>query len=260
MQTKGMNRNSEESSDDVAIFIDGSNLYHSLEENCGRADLDFGAFARKLVGDRHLYRIYYYNILQDTEKKGQAYQDQQKFFSSLYKIPYLEVRLGTSKYRGEVMVEKGVDIMLATDLLQFAWQGVYGTAILVTGDGDFTYAAQAVKNFGKYVEIAAFPSNLSWDLAQVADDRHFLDREFFSELWVTSRGPVPLKRRRSRGKGGRGPGGPPVAQGQAPSSSSQSPGQGQSPGQAQGTGQGFAQAPSQGQPPPQPRPVPTPLL
>ena len=32
----------------VAIFIDGSNLYHSLEENCGRFDLDFGAFAEKL--------------------------------------------------------------------------------------------------------------------------------------------------------------------------------------------------------------------
>ena len=78
------------------MFIDGSNLYHSLEENCGRADLDFGAFARKLVDGRELYRIYYYNILQDVEKKGPAYQDQQKFLASLYSVPFLEVRLGTS--------------------------------------------------------------------------------------------------------------------------------------------------------------------
>ena len=32
----------------VAIFIDGSNLYHSLEENCRRYDVDFGAFSAKL--------------------------------------------------------------------------------------------------------------------------------------------------------------------------------------------------------------------
>lgn len=87
----------EHEEDSVAIFIDGSNLYHSLEENCSRADLDFGAFARKLVDGRDLYRIYYYNILQDADKKGQAYRDQQKFLASLYNVPYLEVRLGTSR-------------------------------------------------------------------------------------------------------------------------------------------------------------------
>jgi len=228
----------------VAIFIDGSNLYHSLEENCGRADLDFGAFARKLVGDRALHRIYYYNILQDVEKKGQAYQEQQKFLASLYSVPYLEVRLGTSKFRGDVLVEKGVDIMLATDLLQFAWQGVYDSAILVTGDGDFTYAVQAVKNSGRYVEVAAFPANLSWDLMQVADNRHFLDREFFGELWVTNRGPSggAAKRRRYRGKGGRG--GERPAQGGA---------QQQHPSQQQAQVQ-------QPYAPPEPRHVPTPVM
>jgi hypothetical protein len=29
----------------VAIFIDGSNLYHSLAEHCNRFDLDYRAFA-----------------------------------------------------------------------------------------------------------------------------------------------------------------------------------------------------------------------
>lgn len=102
------------------------------------------------------------------------------------------------------MVEKGVDIMMATDLLQFAWQGVYDTAILVTGDGDFTYAVQAVKNLGTFVEIAAFSANVSSDLAQVADDRHFLVREFFSDLWGTNSG-MSAKRRRFRGKRLHGP-------------------------------------------------------
>ncbi len=178
----------------AAVFIDGSNLYHSLEENCGRADLDFQAFVQKLVGERELFRAYYYNILQDPERKGIGYQEQQKFLATLYAIPLLEVRLGTAKQRGDVVVEKGVDIMLATDLLQYGWRDLYDVAILVSGDGDFTYAVQAVKNSGKYVEVAAFSANLSWDLVQVADDRRFFDQEYFQDLWVAARG-APRRRR-----------------------------------------------------------------
>ena len=90
--------------------------------------------------------------------------------------------------RGDVTVEKGVDIMLATDLLRFAWNDLYDVAILVSGDGDFAYALQAAKDRGKHVEVAAFSSNLSWELAQVADDREFLTPEYFSDLWSRKRG------------------------------------------------------------------------
>ena len=171
----------------VAVFIDGSNLYHSLEENCKRYDLDFAAFAKKLCGDRPMFRTYYYNVLRDPDRNPQAYQDQQKFLTALYNTPYLEVRLGSSKMRGDIAVEKGVDIMLATDLLRLGWDDLYDVAVLVSGDGDFAYALQAVKDMGKHVEVAAFPSNLAWELAQIADDREFFEPEFFEDLWSRKR-------------------------------------------------------------------------
>lgn len=171
----------------VAIFIDGSNLYHSLEENCKRYDVSFAAFATKLCNGRTMFRTYYYNVERDPDRNPQAYQDQQKFFSALYNTPYLEVRLGTSKMRGDVAVEKGVDIMLATDLLRLAWDDLYDVAILVSGDGDFAYAIQAAKNMGKHVEVAAFPANLSWELAQVADDRELLTPDYFADIWSNRR-------------------------------------------------------------------------
>ncbi|MBI3743714.1 MAG: NYN domain-containing protein [Chloroflexi bacterium] len=198
--------------DRVAVFIDGSNLYHSLEENCRRADLDFEGFVYRLLAGRTLYRTYYYNILQDAERQ-QGASEQQKFLASLYKIPRFEVRLGTTKYRGDQLVEKGVDIMLATDLLHYAWEDLYDVAIVVSGDGDFAYAVKTVKNMGKHVEIAAFPVNLSTEMAQIADDRHFFDQEFFKDLWVSGHkqatagggGPVaggaPRRRRRRGGRG-----------------------------------------------------------
>jgi uncharacterized LabA/DUF88 family protein len=171
----------------VAIFIDGSNLYHSLEENCKRFDLDFAAFSKKLSKGRKIYRTYYYNVLRDAERNTQAYLDQQKFLSVLYSTPYLEVRLGESKIRGDTAVEKGIDIMLATDLLKFAWNDLYDIAILVSGDGDFSYAVKAVKDTGKHVELAAFPSNLSSDLSNIADDREFFSPTYFKGLWTRKR-------------------------------------------------------------------------
>mgnify|MGYP001227136917 CR=1 FL=1 len=171
----------------IAIFIDGSNLYHALEENCGRMDLDFREFILKIGGGRQLFRAYYYNILQDADRKGHAYQEQQKFLATLYNTHFLEVRLGTSKYRGDALVEKGVDIMMATDVLQFGWRDLYDVAILVSGDGDFAYALQTVKNLGKHVEVVAFPSTLSYELTQIADFLQILDRSFFEDLWVSGR-------------------------------------------------------------------------
>ena len=173
--------------DRVAIFIDGSNLYHSLEENCSRFDLDFAAFSKKLVGDRLHFRTYYYNVGRDPDRNPQAYQDQQKFLSALYNTPYLEVRLGASKVRGESAVEKGIDIMLATDLLRFAWEDLYDVGVLVSGDGDFAYAVQTAKDLGKHVEVAAFPANLSWELAHVADQREFFEPSYFADLWSRRR-------------------------------------------------------------------------
>ena len=167
----------------ISIFIDGSNLYHSLEENCHRFDLDFSAFADKLCRGRTLYRIYYYNMLRDSERNANAYQEQQKFLGALYSTPYLEVRLGTAKMRGDITVEKGIDIMVATDLLRLAWEDRYDVAILVSGDGDFAYAVQAVKDLGKHVEVAAFQSNLSWELGNVADNRELFTNDYFKSLW-----------------------------------------------------------------------------
>jgi uncharacterized LabA/DUF88 family protein len=171
----------------VAIFIDGSNLYHALRSNFRRHDLNFAEFTKKLCGSRVFFRTYYYNVLQSPTQRPDGYRDQQEFLDILRKTPYLEVRLGSTKMAQGVAVEKGIDIMLATDLLYFAWNNFYDVAVLVSGDADFAYALQAVKNMGKHVEVAYFESGVSKDLLNVADNRHQLDRGFFRGLWAGKR-------------------------------------------------------------------------
>ncbi len=188
----------------VAIFIDGSNLYHALEGTLRRHDLDFTQFVAKLCGDRCLFRTYYYNALQNVSQRPDAFREQQEFLDTLRKTPYLEVRLGTIKTEQGTQMEKGVDIMLGTDLLYFAWNNFYDTAILVSGDADFAYALQAVKNMGKHVEVAYFEGAASRDLLNIADARHQLDKAFFAPLWTRRR-----SGRRRRGKSASGQDGAP---------------------------------------------------
>jgi len=173
--------------DRLAIFIDGSNLYHGLRSNFGRHDINFAKFSSKLCNERRLFRTYYYNILQDPTQRPDSYREQQEFLDNLRKTPYLEIRLGSTKVSQGIPVEKGIDIMLATDLLYFAWNDFYDVAVLVSGDSDFAYALQAVKNMGKHVEVAYFESGASKDLLHVADNRYLLNRSFFSGLWAHRR-------------------------------------------------------------------------
>ena len=123
--------------DRVMVYIDGSNLYHVLSQNCGRHDLQFDKFSTKLANGRSLRRTYYYNVRQDNETSANMVQDQKKFLDSMYETPFIEVRLGIWKQRGDTLVEKGVDVMLATDLVAHAYQDHYDTAIVVSGDADF---------------------------------------------------------------------------------------------------------------------------
>ncbi len=169
--------------DRVVIFIDGSNLYHALRENVGRTDLNFAEFSRKLVGDRTFIRTYYYNVLQDPVRNPDGNREQSEFLNVLRGTPFLEVRLGGTKLSQGATVEKGVDVMLATDIVYFSWIGTYDTALLVSGDSDFAYALQTIKNMGKRVEVAYFETNASRDLLETADTTHLLTKVFFQGLW-----------------------------------------------------------------------------
>ena len=191
----------------IMVFIDGSNLYHVLGEVCGRHDLNFGKFAEKSTGDRRLIRTYYYNIRQDSERDPNIATEQGKFLQTMYETPYLEVRMGVSKRHGETMVEKGVDVYMATDLVAFAFMDLYDTAIVVSGDGDFFPAIQTARNQGKHIEVAAFDNNLSSEAGNVADVVIKLNKTYFTGLWSdrrrreTSASPARRTRNTSAGSG-----------------------------------------------------------
>lgn len=178
----------------VNVYIDGSNFYNGCRDELGRVDIDIGTFAKKLVGARTQGRTYYYNVPLSAEHPQESRTAQQRFFNALARTPYLEVRLGRLVKRRwhcnscqtdhDRWLEKGVDMRLGVDLLSHASSNLYEVAILVSGDGDFEHAVQAVKNLGKHVEVACFRGSRSDALLQASDFMHDLDKSFFADLYV----------------------------------------------------------------------------
>ncbi len=171
----------------VMIFIDGSNLYHSLKNFFKRTDLDIGKFCNKLIEKRRLVRIYYYNAAVGRREEPDRYRDQQTFFSSVSAVPYCELRLGRLVYvnwPNNPPYEKGVDIQLTSDLLTHSYKDNYDVGILVAGDTDYVGALQAVKDNGKNIEVALFGrDSTSRPLREVSDKVITIDRKYIKGCW-----------------------------------------------------------------------------
>jgi len=174
-------------SERVMIFIDGSNMYHSLRHFFKRTDIDIGRFCQKILNKRRLVRIYYYNAKVGQKEEPERYLDQKKFFTGVEAIPYTELRLGRLVYNnwpGTPPYEKGVDIQLATDMITHSFKNNYDVAILVAGDNDFVGALQAVKDNGKHVEVALFgKERTSMQLRNVADKVVIIDGRLLRDCW-----------------------------------------------------------------------------
>lgn len=173
--------------DRVMIFIDGSNMYHSLKTNFKRTDIDIRRFCDKLLDKRRLIRIYYYNAQVGRKEEPERYKQQQVFLNSVKLIPYCEVRLGRLVYNNwpnTPPYEKGVDILLTTDFLTHSFKNNYDVAILVSEDGDYVSALQAVKDNGKNVEVALFgKERTSVLLREAADKVITIDGRFLRGCW-----------------------------------------------------------------------------
>ena len=68
-----------------------------------------------------------------------------------------------------VRQQKGVDTLIALDLVRLAGRGVINTAVLVSGDRDLAEAIRAAQDFGIEVLVATPGRGLAREVAEVAD-------------------------------------------------------------------------------------------
>jgi len=164
----------------LTIFIDGSNLYHSLQA-LKISKINFSKFVEFLKKDKMLISVFYYNASLDISIDKKKYWEQQKFFDFLRRIPGFKVILARMKKHkrenGKMIFEvKGDDIMLATDIISGAYENLYDTAMIVSGDEDFVPAIKKCQKLGKKVGNVYFSSTSSNYLKHSCDFSICMDK------------------------------------------------------------------------------------
>ena len=164
----------------VAVFIDKEYVHRSVEHLMGPDfSLCWESFVELLVENRWLLRAYFYDAKLIAVRDPQSAGAQQRLLDRLRFTPYFDVRLG--RLTGDPPRQKGVDLLLAVDMLKLAMRDAYDTAILATGDGDFTEIVREVQTHGKHIELIYF-SNCSYELKMTADMRRQLTDADLNDL------------------------------------------------------------------------------
>jgi len=149
----------------VAIFIDGSNLYHNLKRF--NIKTTFEEVIKSVETKREIVDIFYYTALLDKSFDEKRYNEHKRFLDKIKQIPNFHIVLCNLRKvvleNGSVdFVIKGDDVYLATDLIKGAYENLYDVAIIISGDGDFVPAIKLVQKNNKKVINAFFPKSSSY--------------------------------------------------------------------------------------------------
>lgn len=165
-------KNNEAKKERVAIFIDGSNFYHSLKRL--NIKIDFEKLIDILLRKRELVGVFYYTASLDIESNEKRYWEHQRFLEELEKIPKFNIVLcnlkrikqkdGSFQY-----FIKGDDARLIHDFIVGAYEDLYDRAIIISGNEDFAPMIATAQKRGKKIGNAHFYKDSSKTLRDSCD-------------------------------------------------------------------------------------------
>jgi len=169
----------------VAVYLDGSNFYHILRDpRVNLHDLlqyDYKGLADWLARGRRIVSLrYYVGVVRakPEDDKGQRMRsNQQRLFARLKKQGWNVVLGHMMQYDNGGFHEKGVDVLIALDIVEGAYQEVYDTAILVSSDTDLLPAIARAQEKGRSVEYVGSSYRPSFGMIKHANENRLLTKE-----------------------------------------------------------------------------------
>lgn len=167
----------------AALFLDAGYLDKVLEFH-GRLRIDYERFSDALCEPDERFRTYYYNCppwqgnppSDDDRARLSSYQ---AFAHRLNLLNRFVVREGRLQKIGDRFRQKGVDMLLAVDLLRLAYGGRIDRMLLLTADSDFVPAIEAARDTGVVTSLVYAPSlNVHNSLLSAVDERLRLEPAF----------------------------------------------------------------------------------
>ena len=90
------------------------------------------------------------------DKQLRNFEGQKKLFEELKGNQLIELRQTPLKQNNGEVHQKGVDVLLATDLVHLAHTDAYDLAIILSGDTDLIEAVKLIRKLGKKVVIISY--------------------------------------------------------------------------------------------------------
>ncbi|MBI4344749.1 MAG: NYN domain-containing protein [Euryarchaeota archaeon] len=184
----------------LMIFIDGAYLRECFKKFFGHDRIKFDWLARVLFGEIRgdltgkafpgsppdLVRVYYYDAYYDTTDVVSVEEENhiktREDFEKINENQYYEVKLARLKKCKGRLKQKGVDVFLATDMVNKAHLNHYDIALLVTGDDDYLDLVKTVKDIGGKLVFGAYdPETASKELVRCFDHRYVLSKDFLKD-------------------------------------------------------------------------------
>ena len=167
------------------VFIDGNNLYHNIVKMRGikPSHIDFKKLSQSICSFFNISwkRSRYYNSVPNVEDNKEVYWKHMEFLKGIEQLPKFEVitrklqRTSTKELlqeKNEIisnlglcnkckplvetncadcignikMREKGIDVQIAVDMVEYSIKNKCDAIVLVSGDSDFIPALKLVKN------------------------------------------------------------------------------------------------------------------
>lgn len=142
----------------VAIFIDGANLFYAAWQL--GIEIDYSKLLCYLTAGSQLLRAFFYTGLDRGNEK------QQGFLLWMRRHGYRVVSKDLIQFP-DGSKKANLDVEIAVDMITLSQY--YNTAVLVSGDGDLSYAVNAISYRGVRVEVVSLRGMTSDSLIDVAD-------------------------------------------------------------------------------------------
>ncbi len=189
--------------DKVAVFIDSGMLSILTKYAFPNSDgtprkVKWVDFSNKLVQDcggellrTYLYTCPPYQSQYPTFDERQRKQSYDRFAYALRQLKQFQLREGRLRKYYDAsgnpdFVQKGVDSLLAIDMLKLALKGAIQKSVLISSDSDFVPIVRALRDEGVFVILYYYRSGddatqcFSQDLYEASDDRKEFSIDHFS--------------------------------------------------------------------------------
>ena len=159
------------------IFIDGGYLRSEFKKKFNDENINFTKLNNLLVNicnthyiQMETIRVYYYDAIVDYKEDEEKHKKQDIFYENIRNKDTYEVKLGRLIKTNNGYRQKGVDVLLAIDMISKAHLNQYDIALLLAGDDDYLDMVKSIKDFtGKRIYGAFFEKNASKRLIESFD-------------------------------------------------------------------------------------------